>query len=87
MALKIFRDGKMKILFLEGSEEGFKKKFLNCKTAIVKIYSFKERQAIIKEWKLTNFTEKSSVRGNLRTGYLRDWKKKGFYQAKVGCFF
>ncbi len=87
MVSKTFREGKMEILFYEGSEERFKKEFLNRKTAIVKIYSLKKPKPIIKEWRLINFTQNSSVRGNLLSGYLKGWKKKGFYQAKVGCFF
>ena len=87
MVSKTFREGKMKILFLEGSEERFKKEFLNRKTAIIKIYSLKEPKLIIQEWRLTKFTHNSKVRGNLLSGHLRGWKKKDFYQAKIGCFF
>jgi hypothetical protein len=33
-------------------------------------------------WNAERFTEKSSLRGNLFSGYLRNWREKGIVKAE-----
>lgn len=73
---------KLELMFYPESEEEFKKKFMAIKQAFVKI-TFSNGTTEIKDWVSTRFTENSSVSGNLRSGYLRGWKKKGIVKAEV----
>ncbi|RTR40290.1 hypothetical protein EKG38_06125 [Shewanella canadensis] len=73
---------KLDINFYLGSEKEFKEKFLVAKRAFVKL-TFSNGSTEIKDWVSPNFIESSSVSGNLRSGYLRGWKKKGIVKAEV----
>jgi len=35
------------------------------------------------QWNALRFSDKSDVLGNLRSGYLRDWRKKGIISADI----
>ncbi|MDQ6970756.1 MAG: hypothetical protein Q9M16_09625 [Mariprofundus sp.] len=72
----------LEIVYVEGSEEGFKQQLLESKKAYIKIY-FANNTTEIKEWNATRFSESSKVDGNLRSGYLRNWKKKGIYKVEL----
>jgi len=62
--------------------EGFKQQLLQKKVAyllLCKLDGTKE----LKEWNAINITNNSSINGNLRSGYLRNWKKKGIVSAEI----
>ncbi len=73
---------KLDINFYQGSEQEFKEKFLSTKRAFVKL-TFSNGTTEIKDWVSPKFIDSSSVSGNLRSGYLRGWKKKGIVKAEV----
>jgi hypothetical protein len=73
---------KLDIHFYSGSEQEFKEKFLSTKRAFVKL-TFSNGTTEIKDWVSPKFINSSSVSGNLRSGYLRGWKKKGIVKAEV----
>lgn len=70
------------IIYYPADEESFKQQLLQKKVAyllLLKLDGSKE----LKEWNAINLTENSNINGNLRSGYLRDWKKKGIISAKI----
>ena len=77
----------LEILYFSGSkkitEEKFKRELLDQKESNVKLCYTNETQKI-KEWNASRrFNKKSSVENNLRSGYLREWRKKGIYKAEL----
>lgn len=74
--------GSLEIKYLSGSEEKFKQELLENRKAYIKIY-YTNGTTEIKEWKASRFKSTSSVDANLRSGYLRDWKKEGIYKAEL----
>ena len=73
---------KLEIIYFSTDEEAFKERFLDSKKAFVKIF-YANDTSEIKEWNASRFTKDSKVEGNLRSGYLRGWKKKGILKAEV----
>jgi len=80
--LKISPSNRLDIIYLEGSEEAFKQELLLNKKAYVKIF-YNNNTSEIKEWDASSFTNDSKVDGNLRSGYLRSWKKRGIIKAEL----
>jgi len=72
----------LEIVYVGGSEEDFKQQLLELKKAYIKIY-FTNNTSEIKEWNAVKFSESSKVAGNLRSGYLRNWQKKGIYKVEL----
>ena len=72
----------LEIIYPVGSEEDFKQELLKYKKAHIKLY-YTNDITEIKEWKALNFSASSRVDGNLRSGYLRGWKKRGIYKAEL----
>ncbi len=72
----------LEVIYYSGSEEDFKEKLLKCKKAYIKLY-YTNDIIEVKEWKASKFSASSSVDGNLRSGYLRGWKKRGIYKAEL----
>jgi len=72
----------LEILYFPNSEEIFKQELLKSKKAYIKLYYTNETSET-KEWTASKFKLSSSVDGNLRSGYLRDWKERGIYKAEV----
>ena len=70
------------IYLLNDSEEEFKIKFLERDVAYIKIF-YTDGSKEEKVWHKRTFSKESSVQGNLRTGVLRGWKKKGICKAIV----
>ncbi len=60
----------------------FKTDLLACKEAYIKLTKT-DGTSEIKHWNASRFTEESSVNGNLRSGFLRDWRKKGICKAEL----
>lgn len=73
---------KLDIIYYPGDEKSFKELFLQTDSAYVLLY-FKDGKRVLKEWIRSNFTQDSSVNGNLRSGYLRRWRDKGIIKAEV----
>lgn len=63
----------------------FKEDLLTCKEAYIKLTKT-DGTTEIKHWNASRFTEESSVNGNLRSGFLRDWSKKGICKAELSAY-
>jgi hypothetical protein len=72
----------LEIVYYPADEESFKRQFLQKKIAFLLLHKL-DGSKEIKEWKATNFQPHSSVNGNLRSGHLRDWKKKGLVKVEI----
>ena len=70
------------IIYYPSDEESFKQQLLQKKVAYLLLHKL-DGSKEIKEWNALNFNEQSSVNGNLRSGYLRDWQKKGLVKAEI----
>ncbi|BDD89186.1 hypothetical protein [Desulfofustis limnaeus] len=66
----------------DNDEQEFKRALLEKRRAYLHLYKT-NGTVEMHEWNAEKFTESSSVSGNLRSGYLRDWKKKGIYKAEI----
>ena len=67
------------------SEDDFKQQLLENKKAYIKLY-YTNNTTEIKEWKAFRFSSSSSVDGNLRSGYLRGWRKRGIFRAELSIY-
>ena len=72
----------LEISYCGSSEEAFKRQLLDNKKAYIKLY-YTNDATEIKEWKAFRFSSSSSVDGNLRSGYLRGWRKRGIFRAEL----
>ena len=72
----------LKIVYYPADEESFKQELLQKKIAYLLLHKLDGTKEI-KEWNASNFQAHSSVNGNLRSGYLRNWKKKGIVKAEI----
>ena len=72
----------LKIIYYPADEESFKQELLQKQIAYLLLHKLDGTKEI-KEWNASNFQANSSVNGNLRSGYLRDWKKKGIVKAEI----
>jgi hypothetical protein len=70
------------ITYYPADEENFKQQLLQKKVAYLLLHKLDGTKEL-KEWNAINITNNSNINGNLRSGYLRDWKKKGIVSAKV----
>lgn len=73
---------KVNVVLYPQDEETFKTLFLETQVAWVLLHKT-DGSNELKQWTMRGFTSTSSVLGNLRSGYLRDWKKKGIVKAEV----
>lgn len=64
------------------SEESFKQELLQKKIAYLLLHKFDGTKEL-KEWNASNFQPHSSVSGNLRSGHLRGWKKRGIIKVEI----
>ncbi len=76
---------KLNITFFPSQPRQFKKLLLSEKKAWV-LLRMKDGSKHLHEWNALRFTEHSSVLGNLRSGYLRNWRKKGIVNAEVAIY-
>lgn len=70
------------IVYPSESEKVFKQELLVSKKAYIKLY-YTNDSTEIKEWNALRFSVTSSVDGNLRSGFLRGWKKRGIFKARL----
>lgn len=71
---------ELEVKFFPDGESEFKKVLLEKKLAWIKLYKT-DGTSEQKLWKAHDFTEKSNLMGNLRSGYLRGWRDKGICKA------
>ncbi len=72
----------LEIIYFAESEDDFKQQLLDTKKAFLKIY-YTNDTSEMKEWDASRFSSSSRVDGNLRSGYLRGWKKRGIVKAEL----
>ena len=72
----------LEIVYSPLGEENFKRQLLEYKRAYIRMF-YKDGKIINAIWNAQRFTETSSVRGNLASGYLRGWQKEGIYKVRV----
>ncbi len=73
---------KLNINFFPSDQMQFKQLLLEKKRAWVRL-ELKDGSKNIHEWNAFRFNESSDVLGNLRSGYLRNWRKKGIINADI----
>jgi len=73
---------ELEFKFFPDGESEFKKALLGKKLAWIKLYKT-DGTSELKLWKAHDFTEKSSLIGNLRSGHLRGWKDRGIFKAAL----
>lgn len=73
---------ELEIIFYPANQAVFLNKFLEEKTAYVRMHRT-DGSVTDKVWRALKLTRDSSLEGNLRSGYLRGWKKKGIYKAEI----
>jgi len=79
---QINEPAELQIIYYPINEEEFKKNLLKTKKAYILLHKV-DGTTEIKTWNAYRFGENSNVSGNLRSGRLRDWKKRGIYKAEV----
>ncbi|MDR0529474.1 MAG: hypothetical protein LBG69_07705 [Zoogloeaceae bacterium] len=67
-------------LIFKPSEDAIKQQLIRGGVVYVTLYK-KDGSEEHKEWKGNNFIEKSNLRGNIWSGYLRNWEQKGIVKA------
>jgi predicted CopG family antitoxin len=73
---------ELEIVFSPPSEERFKRELLQQRKACVRLHKV-DGSVETKIWNANRLSQSSSVLGNLRSGLLRGWKKKGIVKAEV----
>jgi len=73
---------KLEPEFFPSDKKEFKRLLLTHRRAWVILY---KTDGTIDEkiWDAQNFSKDSDLVGNLRSGYLRNWRDKGIYMAKI----
>lgn len=72
----------LEIIYHPEGENIFKKALLEKKQAYVCLYKM-DGTSEISIWNASKFSSHSDVNNNLRSGYLRNWKKKGIFKAVI----
>ncbi len=72
----------LEIIYHPGGENIFKKALLEKKQAYICLYKI-DGTSEINIWNASKFSPHSDVNNNLRSGYLRNWKKKGIFKAVI----
>ncbi|MFH1216670.1 MAG: hypothetical protein V1706_09235 [Pseudomonadota bacterium] len=72
----------LEIVYYPSGEESFRQALLQKKVAYLLLHKIDGTKEF-KEWNALSFNDRSSVNGNLRSGYLRGWKKKGIIKAEI----
>ncbi|NOQ63974.1 MAG: hypothetical protein GQ582_05630 [Methyloprofundus sp.] len=73
---------KLDIKFFPENLVQFKSLLLKEKQAWVLLH-MNDGSKTLHQWNASRFTEGSNVLGNLRSGYLRDWRDKGIISADI----
>jgi len=72
---------KPELIFQPTNEEQFKEQLLDKKQASVRLY--KQNGSVEnRTWNAERLSKSSNLRGNLWSGLLRGWKKKGIVKAE-----
>ncbi|MEP0073359.1 MAG: hypothetical protein ABJE79_11700 [Marinomonas sp.] len=64
------------------SESAFKESLIKNKFAYITLF-FTNGEVKTKRWNASKFSEESNLGGNLRSGFLRGWRKKGISKAEL----
>ena len=72
---------KLKLIFFPDNEEIFKTLLVKTRKAYVLISKTDGTSEPVKEWSAGRFKETSNLRGNIFSGYLRNWKQRGIFAA------
>jgi hypothetical protein len=80
-SLHNFDGDEVEIAFLPADENGFRSLLIQQKRAYVVIYKSDGTIEPVKEWTASRFTESSSLRNNIFSGHLRNWKQRGIVKA------
>lgn len=67
----------------ECDEDTFERNLVNKRVNVRRTITFQDGRICQNEWKVRNFSETSSLKFNLDTGPLRDWKRKGIVSIKL----
>lgn len=78
-AAKLQPAHRKELVFLP-SEAEFRRQLLIHKRALVEL-EYTDGSTEEKVWNAARFTESSNLRGNLASGYLRNWAKRGIVKA------
>ena len=70
----------LEISYSGKSESVFKNELIKNKFAYITLY-FSNGEIETKRWNASKFSEESNLGGNLRSGFLRGWRKKGIKKA------
>ena len=73
---------ELELIFIPSDEEEFKALLIDGKEAWIYLEHIDGTKKI-KHWRIKEFKSTSSLRGNLFSGYLRGWKKKGICKAII----
>jgi hypothetical protein len=74
---------RLQIDFFPADESMFKSLLIQRKRAYVRLYTSDGKAGPVTEWNAERFTETSNLRGNLFSGYLRNWKNRGIVKAEL----
>jgi hypothetical protein len=75
-------DNKPELTFFPSDEIQFKRQLISSKEAEVVLYKHNYPREIL-HWNASRLSETSNLRGNLWSGMLRGWKKKGITKADL----
>lgn len=70
------------ICYIDGSEDDFKQALLTSKKGYIRIH-YTNGMSEVKEWNAARLSASSKIDGNLRSGYLRGWQKRGIFKAEL----
>ncbi|WP_211234249.1 MULTISPECIES: hypothetical protein [Aliagarivorans] len=74
-------ESKPSVVFNPEDEDEFKRLLIERKEAEVLLFKLDGTREVL-HWRASRFSPTSSLRGNLWSGVLRDWKKKGIKRAE-----
>ncbi|MCD4674743.1 MAG: hypothetical protein K8S18_01955 [Desulfobacula sp.] len=72
----------LEIIFYPPNDARFKELLLERREAWVALYKT-DGSCEVNKWNANRFSESSSVKGNLQSGYLRNWRDKGIIKAEI----
>lgn len=70
------------ICYIDGTEDDFKQALLTRKKGYIRIH-YTNGTSEVKEWNAARLSSSSKIDGNLRSGYLRGWQKRGIFKAEL----
>ncbi len=72
----------LETIFYPPNDTRFKKLLLERQEAWVALYKT-DGSCEVNKWNANRFSESSSVKGNLQSGYLRNWRDRGIIKAEI----